>query len=267
MLEYLAIYSGVGVIAGVLAGLLGIGGGVVIVPMLVYCFALQGVQPEMIMHLALGTSLASIIFTSISSCIAHHKRGAVDWKLVFRFVPGILIGTFLGTFLASQLSTGFLKGFFALFLFVIAIQIYFNKKPKASRELPAAAGMFGIGSGIGVISALVGIGGGSISTSAMLYCNIATHRAIGTSATIGIAVAIAGTSGYILNNLNGLSLPAYSIGYVYLPALALIVITSVFTAPLGVKMAHSLPVEKLKRLLAIFFFLIASRMTWTLLAA
>jgi uncharacterized membrane protein YfcA len=262
--EILAMYFIVGIIAGVLSGLLGIGGGVVIVPMLVYCFTIQAVRPDTIMHLALGTSLASIIFTSISSCLAHHWRGAVDWEIVWRFIPGILTGTFAGTFLASNLSTGFLKGFFSLFLFIIATQISLNKKPKATRDLPASLGMFSLGSGIGAISALVGIGGGSISTFVMLLCNVPTRRAIGTSATIGIPVAIAGTIGYILNNLNGVGLPPYSLGYVYLPALCTIVLSSVFSAPLGVKLAHSLPVDKLRRILAFFLYLIGVKMVWSL---
>lgn len=263
--EIILMYLAVGLIAGVLAGLLGVGGGVVIVPMLVFCFVQQGVQAEVIMHLALGTSLASIIFTSISSFMSHHKHGAVEWVIVKRIVPGILIGTFLGTFVASRLSTGFLKAFFCFFLYAVATQMLLNKKPKATRELPEIGGMFGVGSVIGVVSALVGIGGGSLSVPFMIWCNVPAHRAIGTSAAIGFPIAVAGALGYMINNLHGVGLPEHSIGFVYLPALAAIVCTSVLTAPLGAKLAHSLPVDKLKRTFALFLYAVATKLAWGLL--
>ena len=264
-IEIVGMYVAVGLIAGVLAGLLGVGGGLVIVPMLIFCFVKQGLQPEVIMHLALGTSLASIMFTSISSFMSHHRRGAVDWSIVRRIVPGILIGTFFGTFIAARLSTNFLKVFFAVFLYSVATQMILNKKPKPSREIPGNAGMFGTGGIIGVASALVGIGGGSLSVPFMLWCNVATHRAIGTSAAIGFPIAIAGAIGYIVNGLHAVGLPAYHLGYVYLPALAGIVATSVLTAPLGVKLAHALPVDQLKRIFALFLYVIATKMVWGLL--
>jgi len=263
--EIIVMYLVVGVIAGVLAGLLGVGGGLVIVPMLVFCFAKQGgVQPDQIMHLALGTSLASIMFTSISSFMSHHKRGAVDWTIVKQVVPGILFGTFAGTFVASRMSTGALKGFFCVFLYAIGTQMLLNKKPAASRDLPGMAGMSGMGTTIGVVSALVGIGGGSLSVPFMLWCNVPAHRAIGTSAAIGFPIAIAGAIGYIVNNLSGEGLPPYSIGFVYLPALVGIVCASMLTAPLGVKLAHALPVDKLKRIFALFLYAVATKMAWSL---
>ena len=264
-LEFVVMYLAVGLIAGLLAGLLGVGGGLVIVPMLVFCFVKEGIQPDLIMHLALGTSLASIIFTSISSFMSHHRRGAVDWAIVKQIVPGILIGTFGGTFVASRLSTGFLKGFFCVFLYSVATQMILNKKPKASRELPGSAGMFGVGTTIGVASALVGIGGGSLSVPFMMWCNVAAHRAIGTSAAIGFPIAIAGAAGYIVNNLHAVGLPPYSLGYVYLPALAFIVCFSVMTAPLGAKLAHALPVDRLKRIFALFLYAVATKMVWSLI--
>jgi len=263
--EIIVMYLVVGLVAGVLAGLLGVGGGIVIVPLLVFCFAKQGIQPDLIMHIALGTSLASIMFTSISSFMSHHKRGAVDWAIVRRIVPGILIGTFAGTFVASRLPTGFLQGFFSLFLYLIATQMLLNKKPAASRDLPGTGGMFGIGSFIGVISALVGIGGGSLSVPFMIWCNVTAHRAIGTSAAIGFPIAIAGAAGYIVNNLGTAGLPPYSLGFVYLPALAGIVCASMLTAPFGVKLAHALPVDKLKRIFALFLYAVATKMAWSLI--
>ncbi|HSW38337.1 MAG TPA: sulfite exporter TauE/SafE family protein [Acidobacteriota bacterium] len=262
--EILAMYLAVGLLAGVLAGLLGVGGGLVIVPMLVFCFTRVGMHPGHIMHLALGTSLASILFTSISSFMSHHRRGAVKWDIVRRITPGILAGTFFGTFVASRLSTGFLKGFFCLFLFSVGTQMLLNKKPHPARQLPARAGISGAGSFIGLISALVGIGGGSLSVPFMIWCNIPAHNAVGTSAAIGFPIAIAGALGYMLNTPGGADLPAYSLGYVYLPALGAIVCASVLTAPLGARMAHALPVDKLKRVFAFFLYAVAVRLAWEL---
>jgi uncharacterized membrane protein YfcA len=260
MLTVLITYCGVGVIAGFLAGLLGIGGGLVIVPMLVYVMGTQGVSPEVLMHLALGTSMASIMFTSVSSFMAHHRRGAVRWEVVRRIVIGIFTGTFFGSCFAAAMSTGFLKGFFCVFLYVVATQMLMNKKPKASRELPGTPGMFAAGNVIGGVSSLVGIGGGTLSVPFMVWCNIPIHHAIGTSAAIGLPIAVAGMAGYMYNGLGIASLPAYSMGYISLPALLGIVCTSILTAPLGVRLAHRLPVDKLKRVFALLLYLVGTKM-------
>lgn len=260
MLITFLTYCAVGVIAGILAGLLGIGGGLVIVPMLVYVFAINNIPHELTMHLALATSMASIMFTSVSSFMAHHRRGAVRWDVVRKIVIGILIGTFFGTRLASAMSTNLLKVFFVIFLYFVATQLLLNKKPKGGRDLPGKAGMFAAGNIIGVVSSLVGIGGGSLSVPFMLWCNIKVHNAIGTSAAIGLPIAVAGTVGYIFNGWNVVGLPAYSIGYVYLPALLGIAAVSVLTAPLGVKLAHSLPVDRLKRIFSLLLYVVATRM-------
>jgi len=260
MLTILITYCGVGAIAGVLAGLLGIGGGLVIVPMLIYIMGAQGVPTQILMHVALGTSMASIMFTSISSFMAHHKRGAVRWKVVRRIVIGIFTGTFIGSCFAAAMSTGFLKGFFCIFLYVVATQMIMNKKPKASRDLPGTLGMFATGNIIGGVSSLVGIGGGTLSVPFMVWCNIPVHHAIGTSAAIGLPIAVAGTIGYIFNGWGLASLPAYSIGYINLPALVGIASISVLTAPLGVRLAHSLPVDKLKRIFAVLLYGVGTKM-------
>ncbi len=265
MYSVLMMYAAVGAVAGLLAGLLGIGGGLVIVPMLVLCFALQHIPADMTMHLALGTSMASIIFTAVSSFWAHHKRGAVHWPLVRRIVLGIFVGTFLGSCVAARMSTGFLKGFFVVFLYYVATQMLLNKKPKPSRQLPGALGIFAVGNVIGAFSSLVGIGGGTLSVPFMTWCNIPVHRAIGTSAAIGFPIAIAGTAGYVYNGLDVAHLPQYSLGYVYLPALCGLIVTSVLTAPLGVRLAHSLPVDRLKRVFAFLLYVVATRMLISLL--
>ncbi len=260
MITTFLIYALAGAVVGVLAGLFGIGGGLVIVPMLVYVFSLQNVPHEITMHLALATSLASIMFTSVSSFRAHHKRGAVHWNVVKKIVIGIFTGTFLGSFIASRIPTDFLKIFFVIFLFFVATQMLLGKKPKPGREIPGLTGMFATGNVIGVVSSLVGIGGGTLSVPFMLWCNINAHHAIGTSAAIGLPIAVAGTFGYIVNGWSAPNLPPFSIGYVYIPALIGIAAVSVLTAPIGVKLAHSLPVDRLKKIFSILLYVVATRM-------
>jgi uncharacterized protein len=266
MISVFLIYAAVGAVAGVLAGLLGIGGGLVIVPMMIFCLTFQGIAHEHIMHIALGTSMASIIFTSISSFRAHHKKGAVHWDVVRRIVLGIITGTLLGSFLASRLSTNFLKGFFVIFLFYVAFQMIAGKKPKPGRKLPGNTGMFGTGNIIGLVSSLVGIGGGTLSVPFMIWFNLPVHHAIGTSAAIGFPIAVSGAIGYIINGIGQPNLPSYSIGYLYGPAILGIVSTSIFTAPLGVKLAHSLPVDKLKRIFSVLLLVLGTRMLIGLLS-
>jgi len=263
--EFWLLYLATGVFAGFLAGLLGVGGGLVIVPVLVFIFAAQHFPAELIMHLALGTSLASIMFTSISSLRTHHAHGAVNWQVVRGITPGIIAGTLGGTVLAAQLSTVFLKVFFVVFLYYVATQMLLNIKPKPSRDLPGAAGMFGVGGVIGAVSSLVGIGGGTLSVPFMTWCNIRLHQAIGTSAAIGFPIAAAGAVGYIANGWGLGTLPAYSLGFVYLPALAGLVVASVLTAPFGARLAHRLPVAKLKKFFALLLYVLGTRMLLSLL--
>ncbi|GAB7023019.1 sulfite exporter TauE/SafE family protein [Salidesulfovibrio brasiliensis] len=265
MLSIFITYMLMGAFAGVLAGLLGIGGGLVIVPILYFCFTAQGVPNEVMMHLALGTSLATIIFTSISSMLAHRKHGAVLWDVFKVITPGILTGTLLGSVIATALPTNFLKGFFGLFLYYVSYQMLTGKKPKPGRTIPGPAGMFAAGNGIGIFSALVGIGGGTLSVPFLTWCNVRIHQAIGTAASIGLPIAIAGSLGYAWRGFGVEGVPSLSIGYIYLPALAGIVSMSIFTAPLGAKLAHSLPVGKLKKIFALLLFLVGSKMLWSLI--
>lgn len=254
------LYIATGAVTGVLAGLLGIGGGIVIVPLLTFVFTSQQMPAHYILHLALGTSLASIMFTSVSSFRAHHARGAVHWGVVKTITPGILTGTFFGTWVAAQLSSRFLSWFFVAFLYYVALRMFFNVRPKPSRTLPGAMGMFGMGNLIGGVSSLVGIGGGSLSVPFLARCNLPVHSSVGTSAAIGFPIAVAGAAGYMLNGMAVATLPAGSIGFVYLPALIGISLASVMTAPLGVRLAHSLPVSHLKRIFAVFLVIMGTRM-------
>lgn len=260
MISIFAMYAAAGAVAGILAGLLGVGGGLVIVPMLVFCLTRQGMAEDIIMHLSLATSMASIMFTSVSSFWSHHRVGAVRWVVVRRIVLGILTGTFLGTWVAAALSTPALKGFFVAFLYYVGIQMFTGKKPRPGRQLPGRTGMFAAGGTIGLVSSLVGIGGGSLSVPFMIWCNIPLHQAIGTSAAIGFPIAVAGTAGYIVNGLSAMDLPAWSFGYVYLPALGGLIATSVLTAPLGARLAHRLPVDRLKRVFALLLLGVGTRM-------
>jgi uncharacterized membrane protein YfcA len=264
MFEWIA-YIVLGLFAGFVAGLLGVGGGLIIVPVLAFIFAAHHFPEQYVMHLALGTSLASIIFTSISSFRAHHQHGAVNWKIWREVTPGIVTGTLLGSVLAAYLSAYFLKVFFVVFVFYVGTQMLLDIKPKALRELPGLPGMFAAGNVIGVVSSLVGIGGGTLSVPFMTWCNIKLHQAIGTSAAIGLPIAVAGAVGYIANGLavSG-KLPPHSLGFVYLPALAAIVVASILTAPLGAKLAHRLPVKKLKKIFAFLLFTLGIRMAWSL---
>ncbi len=266
MNEFTLAYMVLGAAAGFFAGLMGVGGGTVLVPILAMIFTAQQFPPEHVLHLALGTSMAIICFTSISSLLAHHRHGAVRWPVVLAISPGIVLGTLLGSRIASQVPTRPLAIFFAVFVLVVAIQMIANIKPKPGRDLPGQAGMLGVGGGIGFISALVAIGGGAMSVPFMLWCNVAVHQAIGTAAAIGFPIAISGALGYVAIGLGqSASLPDASLGYVYLPALVTVAAVSVLFAPLGARMAHSLPVATLKRIFAGVLVLLAAKMASSLM--
>lgn len=267
MISFLALYAFFGIIAGMLAGLLGIGGGLVIVPILVYMFNLQGFPAEHIMHMALGTSLASIMFTSVSSAVSHHKHGAVNWDIVKKVSLGIILGTWLGSFIAAKIPTHILQLIFACFIFYVASQMILStKKTLGNKPLPNALGMNIAGLGIGIISSLVGIGGGTISVPFMLYHSVEMRKAIATSAAIGMPIAISGCIGYFFNGTSAQNLPDYSFGFIYLPALLAIVICSTAVAPYGAHLAHTLPVPKIKKFFAILLLVVGFRMLATALS-
>ncbi|MFN6961713.1 MAG: sulfite exporter TauE/SafE family protein [Rhodocyclaceae bacterium] len=262
---WLGGYLALGAVAGFFAGLLGVGGGAIMVPVLALLFTAQGFPETHSMHLALGTSMAAIVFTSISSLRAHHAHGAVNFPIVKTITPGILLGTFLGAQLASQIPTRPLAIFFTVFMSYVAFQMLANIKPKPSRQLPRPFGMFLVGSGIGAISALAAIGGGSLSVPFMVWCNVKMHEAIGTSAAIGFPIALAGSLGYLVGGWHAAGLPSWSLGFIYLPALAACVAMSWLTAPLGAKAAHRLPVVTLKRIFAGVILLLLAKMLHGLL--
>ena len=240
-------------IAGTLAGLFGVGGGLIIVPALVFVFDYNNSIPtELKMHIALGTSLATIIVTSMSSVRAHHKRGAVDWKIFLAIAPGIVLGSLGGAQIAGVVSSFYLQLAFGIFALCVAMQMALGIKPSAKRKLPGRMGLGGAGIIIGTISALAGIGGGCISVPFLTSCKVPVHKAVATSAAIGLPIAIAGTIGYILSGMKQVILPAWSTGYIYWPAVLGIVSTSFIFAPLGANLAHRLSPQKLKKAFAGF---------------
>jgi len=263
-MEYLAYYLLTGACTGVLSGLLGIGGGLVIVPVLVFVFTSAGLPAQYVMQMALGTSLATIIFTSVSSARAHHRFQSVNWRLVQRISPGIVAGTLLGAWFAGQMHTAPLKLVFVVFAFVVSAQMLLDIRPKPSRQLPGAWVVTEIGGVIGFLSSLVGIGGGSLSVPFMVFCNVPVRNAVGTSAAIGLPIALAGTVGYALAGWSVGSLPQWSVGFIYLPALLGVSLASVLTAPLGARLAHCLPVPRLKKLFALLLFVLGVKMAWGL---
>jgi len=259
----IAELAALGLGTGFLAGLLGIGGGMLMVPFITIIMGQRGVPADLAVKMAIATSMATIIFTSVSSVRAHHKRGAVRWDIVQRLAPGIVIGSLAGSLGVFALLKGTaLAIFFALFVGFSATQMFLDKKPKPTRQMPGTGGQLAAGGTIGFISGLVGAGGGFISVPFMTWCNVAIHNAVATSAALGFPIAVANVLGYVLSGQSVQGLPAGAFGYIWLPALVVIAACSVFTAPLGARAAHSLPVKKLKRVFASILYLLAAYMLW-----
>jgi len=259
MTEWL-IYLGLGAFAGVLAGMLGVGGGLIIVPILAWVFLGLGFDHGVIMHLAVGTSLATIVFTSISSVRAHHQRGAVHWPLVLRLMPGIVGGVFIGALAAKHLPTAALRTVFGVFELLVAAQMGFSLLPAAHRVLPGRIGMTVAGSVIGAVSAIVGIGGGTLTVPFLLWCGVAMRQAVATSAACGLPIAAAGAAAFAWIGSSATALPPLSLGYLYLPALVGVAASSILFAPFGARLAHTLPVMVLKRFFAVFLAVLGLRM-------
>ncbi len=252
-----------GAASGFFAGLLGVGGGMMMVPFLTAMLSRTGVDAGLAIKMAIATSMAAIMFTSLSSVRAHHRRGAVRWDIVRKIAPGIVVGSLIGSLgIFAMVKGGYLALFFGVFVAFSATQMLLNKKPAASRQMPGKAGQFAAGGVIGLISGLVGAGGGFMSVPFMLWCNVAIHSAVATSAALGFPIAVTNVLGYVWAGLGLHGLPPWSIGYIWLPALALIVMMSVLTAPLGAKAAHNLPVASLKKVFACILYLLAIYMFW-----
>lgn len=265
-MQWLAAYLLLGCGVGFVAGLLGIGGGTLMVPVLTGLFAAQGFAGSHLLHLALGSSMAAIVLTSLSSMRSHHAHGAVLWPVVAKLAPGVLLGTFAMAQVAAQIPARPLAIFFAGFVLLIAVQMLLNVRPKPSRSLPGAPALTLTGLLIGAVSALVAIGGGSLTVPFLLWCNVSMPKAIGSSAAVGLPIALAGSLGYLVSGWQHADLPPQSWGYVYWPAVAAIALCSVLTAPLGARLTHRLPVALLKKLFAVLLLALAGKMLHGMLA-
>ncbi|WP_416310835.1 sulfite exporter TauE/SafE family protein [Pseudomonas sp. W03] len=248
------LYLVLGACAGVLAGLFGVGGGLIIVPVLVYSFSAHGFSADVLTQMAVGTSLATIIFTSTNSVLEHHRRGAVRWRLFFWMTVGILVGSALGALTASKIQGHVLQKIIGVFAILVSIQMALGLQPRGGGELPGRVGLGVAGGLIGWASAIFGIGGGSLTVPFLSWRGVSMQQAVATSSACGLPIAIAGAISFIVVGWHNAKLPEMSVGFVYLPALVGIALASMFFARIGARLAHRLPAKVLKRLFALLLF-------------
>ncbi len=261
-LVLLPVYLGLGAFVGFLAGLLGIGGGFTIVPVLLEVFTRQGFAYAHVLPMAIGTSAGTIVFTAFSSARAHHARGAVHWPVLRALAPGIVVGSLIGPQIASALPPAVMAAVFGGFIWLAAYRMYRNRQAKVVGELPGRAVLAGVGAVIGMIAGMVGTGGAFLAVPYLTRYNVKLHTAVATSAAIGFPVAVAATIGYMIAGMRQTDLPPYSIGYVYLPALVAIIVTSTLLAPLGARVAHSWPVGRLRTAFVAMLVALGAYMWW-----
>ena len=267
MSGWLLLYLLLGACAGVLAGVLGSGGGLVLVAALAWLLPQQGIPVDVAMHAALASSMASIVLTAASSARAHHRRGSVLWPTVAWMVPGVLLGGWLGSRVAIGMAGDALRWCVAIYCFIVATQMLLSRTPTGgdSHVVPRGPGYSAAGTAIGALSALVGIGGGSMTVPLLVWRGVSPVRAVGTSSACGIFIGIGSALGYALQAPAGaLPLP-YSVGYVYLPAALGVAVTSVLAAPYGTRLAHAISGAALKRVFAVFMLLVGSSFAWSAL--
>ena len=263
MAEEWALYLGFGSVAGILSGLFGIGGGVVIVPFLVWLFGREGFPDDAAMVMAVATSLATIIVTSVSAVRAHHWRGAIHWRTVAKLAPGILAGSVLGSIIAHHLPVLWFKLIFALFLLYVALRMLLGSPADQGHGRTPCAAIFAVaGMLIGAASSVLGIGGGTLSVPFLVKCRYPMRNAVAISAACGFPIAVAGTATYVILGWREAGLPAWSFGYVYLPAFAGIILTSVPFAPLGAYLAHHWPTSRLRRIFAVVLAGVGGKLLW-----
>jgi len=267
MLDSLPYYLLCGGLAGLLSGLFGLGGGVVIVPFLIWRLTVDGYAPERVMVVAVATSLATIVPTSISAVRAHHRLGSVSWPWVWRMAPGILVGSALGAVIANGLPAQWLKLLFALFLLYVAGRMLRQSGARGNRPWhPGGIRLSIVGGAIGLLSAMLGIGGGTLSVPFLSRCGHPMAGAVGISATLGFPIALTGAAGYVVLGWGLPDRPPLSLGYVDLPAWGGIVLASVLLAPLGARLAHRLPTARLRKSFALVVLVLGMRMLWQALA-
>jgi uncharacterized membrane protein YfcA len=259
ILELLAL----GAFAGFLAGLLGVGGGMLMVPFVTLLLSARGVESAHAVKMAIATSMATILFTSLSSLRAHHRRGAVRWDLVGGIAPGIVVGGLVSGAAAFALVKGAaLAVLFALFVGFSATQMLLDRRPKPTRSMPGRLGQGAVGALIGFLSGLVGAGGAFVSVPFMTWCNVPIHNAVATSAALGLPIAAASTLGYVIGGWSLAPALPGAFGYLYLPALVVIASASVLTAPLGARLAHAMDVGRLKKVFALLLYGLAAYMLY-----
>jgi uncharacterized protein len=263
--EYIVLYIALGSFVGVAAGMLGIGGGGILVPALTTIFLMQKMPQNEVVHMALGTSMATIVMTSFANLIAHNKLGDVLWNVVKMMTPGILLGAFAATFLVSHLSSLFLSVFFSIFMAYVALQMFLNKKPKPGRALLGVFGQMVSGFVIGAVSAMVSIGGASLSVPYLVWQNVNIKKAIGTAATIGFPVALSTTVGYMVNGWHNTDMHNLTVGYVSLPAFFIISLCSSLMVPVGARFSHRLPVGVIKKIFGVLLVSLSLKMLSTFL--
>lgn len=254
-----------GAVSGIAAGLFGIGGGLIIVPVLVILFTQQGFATELVMIMSVATSLATIIGTSIASVLAHHRLAAVIWSKVFRLAPGIVVGAALGAVVANHMPKELLRLIFIIYLLYAATTMALAHKPKPGRA--AASGFVDGIAGLitGSLSAIIGIGGGTLIVPFLVYFQMPMRNAVAVASACGLPIAISSTISYVVLGQSVIGLPAWSLGYIYLPAFFGIVLASILTAPTGAKWANKMPAQKLKRYFSILLFLMAIKLIIPLL--
>jgi uncharacterized protein len=260
MTDWWWAYLALGAFVGFFSGLLGIGGGSAAVPVLAFVFASKGFASDHVVHLALGTGIASILFTSVASVRSHHMRSAVNWTVLRQMATGVLVGTFGGALLAGRLDVRLLSITFTILIFYFATQMLRSHAPAPSGSLPSKPVLSAFGAVIGFVSSLSATGGASIVVPFLVKRNVSVHEAIGTAAAVGWPIAAAGTAGYIIAGWHNPELPSHSLGYVYLPALAAVVVASVLCAPVGARVAHRTSGKTLKKIFAFVLFALAASM-------
>ena len=253
-------YILLGSVAGLTAGVFGLGGGIIIVPALIFTFSFLGFPNEVLTHMAVGTSLSTIMFTSLSAIYVHHKKSVINWVLALKLSVGMILGGLIGAYFADIFSGELLQKLFARYSITVAYQMWFSWRPSGSLTLPTKTGLALLGTIIGMVSGLFGIAGGSLVVPILTLYRMKIKEAIATSSVTGFPIALSGTIGYLLTGLGNVSLPEYSVGYIYLPATLGIILSSTIFAKIGAKLVHRLDSNRLKKSFSIVLLLVAIKL-------
>lgn len=264
-MEWILLYIALGAFVGFMSGLLGVGGGGILVPVLTLIFSWQAISADNSVHLALGTSLACMIISSTASMRAHAALGAVVWRVAAGMAPGIMLGAFLATQVAASVNPTWVALFFALFMAVVAAQLFLGWRPQPGRAPTTVGGLLAAGAGIGSVSALAAVGGGFLALAYLGYKNVEAKKAIGTTAAIGFPIAITGTVGYLISGWSQTAAYPYTLGFIYVPAFLAVSIASTAAAPLGARLAHNLPEAALKRIFAVVSLVLSVTMLFSVI--